>query len=90
MASLDKLLGKIEKAQSAIKSFKGTVSKFKNLNFNSLVDELAEQKGLANSILDARRSSLQKIHPNVHVKVYLMRTLRILCIHKTWIFMKII
>jgi hypothetical protein len=60
MASLDKLLGKIEKAQSAIKSFKGTVSKFKNLNFNSLVDELAEQKGLANSILDARRSSLQR------------------------------
>ena len=60
MASLDKLLGKIEKAQSAIKSFKGTVSKFKNLNFNSLVDALGEQRGLANKILDARRSSLQR------------------------------
>ena len=60
MASLDKLLGKIEKAQSAIKSFKGTVSKFKNLNFNSLVDSLGEQKSKANDILDARRSSLKK------------------------------
>jgi len=60
MASLDKLLGKIEKAQSAVKSFKGTISKFKNLNFNSLVDALGEQRGLANKILDARRSSLQR------------------------------
>ena len=60
MSSLDKLIGKIEKAQSAVKSFKGTLSKFQNLNFNSLVDSLGEQKSKANDILDARRSSLEK------------------------------
>ena len=60
MSSLDKLIGKIEKAQSAVKSFKGTLSKFQNLNFNSLVDSLGEQKSKANDILDARRRSLEK------------------------------
>ena len=60
MSSLDKLIGKIEKAQSAVKSFKGTLSKFQNLNFNSIVDSLGEQKGLANKILEGRRASLKK------------------------------
>ena len=43
MSSLDKLIGKIEKAQSAVKSFKGTLSKFQNLNFNSIVDKKVKQ-----------------------------------------------
>tara|TARA_B110000285_G_scaffold18670_1_gene18154 strand:+ start:6712 stop:7737 length:1026 start_codon:yes stop_codon:yes gene_type:complete len=60
MASLNKILNKINKAKSAINSFKGISSKLKSLNFTSALDKLGEQAEESKRVLEQRRSSLEK------------------------------
>jgi hypothetical protein len=60
MASVNKILNKINKAKSAINSFKGISSKLKSLNFTSALDKLGEQAEESKRVLEQRRSSLKK------------------------------
>jgi len=60
MASLNKILNKINKAKSAINSIKGISSKLKSLNFTSALDKLGEQAEESKRVLEQRRSSLAK------------------------------
>jgi len=60
MASLNKILNKINKAKSAINSIKGISSKLKSLNFTSALDKLGEQAEESKRVLEERRSSLEK------------------------------
>jgi hypothetical protein len=60
MASIDKLISKINKAKSAINSFKGIASKFSSKNFTSALDKLGERAEEAKRSLEKRRSSLEQ------------------------------
>lgn len=60
MASLNKILNKINKAKSAINSVKGISNKLKNLNFTSALDKLGEQAEESKRVLEERRLSLEK------------------------------
>jgi len=59
MASLNKILNKINKAKSAINSIKGISSKLKSLNFTTALDKLGEQAEESKRVLEQRRSSLE-------------------------------
>ena len=68
MASIDKLISKINKAKSAINSFKGIASKFSSKNFTSALDKLGEQAEEAKRSLEKRRSSLEQSVANNRTK----------------------
>ena len=59
MASIDKLISKINKAKSAINSFKGIASKFSSRNFTSALDQLGENAEKAKRQLESRRKTLE-------------------------------
>jgi hypothetical protein len=58
MGTISKILGKINKAKSAINSLKGIGAKLESLNYTSQVDKLGEQAEYAQQILKDRRASL--------------------------------
>jgi len=60
MASINKLLSKINQATSAINSVKGIKSKIQGKGYLANVDKLVEQAEEAKRKLDKRRQSLQK------------------------------
>ena len=60
MASINKLLSKINQATSAINSVKGIKSKIQGKGYLANVDKLVEQSEEAKRKLDKRRQSLQK------------------------------
>ena len=60
MASLNKILNKINKAKSAINSIKGIASKLKGVNFTTALDKLGEQAEESKRVLEERRGSLEK------------------------------
>jgi len=60
MASINKLLSKINQATSAINSVKGIKSKIQGKGYLANVDKLVEQAEEAKRKLDKRRESLQK------------------------------
>lgn len=62
MSFVNKLISKVNKAQSAINTAKGIKSKITNLNGQggSFIDLLKEQSAEAERVLEQRRSSLQK------------------------------
>jgi hypothetical protein len=59
MASIDKLISKINKAKSAVNSFKGIASKFSSKNFTSALDKLGENAEKAKRQLESRRKTLE-------------------------------
>ena len=59
MAYIDKLIGKFNKAQSAVNSIKGVAAKLQSVNYNTALDELGEQKSEILEKIKARRSALE-------------------------------
>ena len=61
MASINKLLDKVNQATSAVKSLKGIKSKLEGKSYKGTYDKdmLASEKAKAEKLLDDRRSSLQ-------------------------------
>ena len=70
MASIDKLISKINKAKSAINSFKGIASKFSSKNFTSALDKLGEQAEEAKRSLEKRRTTLEQSVANNKCKLH--------------------
>ena len=60
MASINKILSKVNQATSAINSIKGVKSKIQGKGYTANVDKLLEQSEEAKRKLDKRRQSLQK------------------------------
>ena len=60
MAYIDKLLNKFNKAKQAINSLKGIQSKIQSINYTTALDALGESQDKAKTLLDSRRTSLQK------------------------------
>ena len=60
MASINKILSKVNQATSAINSIKGVKSKIQGKGYTANVDKLLEQSEEAKRTLDKRRQSLQK------------------------------
>ena len=44
MAYIDKLIGKFNKAQSAVNSLKGVAAKLQSIDYNTALDALGEQR----------------------------------------------
>ena len=59
MGTINKILGKINKAKSAINSLKGISSKLSSLGYTSEVDKLGEQAEKARQTLNERRGRLE-------------------------------
>lgn len=59
MAYIDKLISKFNKAKQAINSLKGIQSKIQSINYTTAMDALGEAQNEAQTLLDARRASLQ-------------------------------
>ena len=59
MAYIDKLISKFNKAKQAINSLKGIQSKIQSINYTTAMDALGEAQNEAQTLLDARRTSLQ-------------------------------
>ena len=60
MSAIDKLISKINKAKSAVNSFKGIQSKIKSINYTSAIDALGEDAKRAQNQLQSRRERLEK------------------------------
>ncbi len=60
MASIDKIISKVNKAKSAVNSFKGILSKLNSKNYTSALDELGERAEEAKRALETRRGTLEK------------------------------
>ena len=59
MAYIDKLISKFNKAKQAINSLKGIQSKIQSINYTTAMDALGEAQNEAQTLLDARRTSLK-------------------------------
>lgn len=60
MAYIDKLIGKFNKAQSAVNSLKGVAAKLQSIDYNTALDALGEQRAEILEEIKERRASLEK------------------------------
>lgn len=60
MAYIDKLIKKFNKIQGSINSLKGVAAKIQAINYNTAIDQLADQVEEAENRINKRRNSLKK------------------------------